>query len=232
MVATVGLICNFEAHNLTNVMMKKILCLVFLCMAVFAQAQDLKSCFVNMPDSLSVLLTKVNREDFGDFLDSGMKAEVKNRFGKMSEMRKLTADYLDLRLSASSRVEMKLLPLNDSVKVICVVRTYLGPVEDSKVSFYDTDWKELPAGQYLKLPAEDMFYKSGLAPAEEEKLKALRVKADMYLCKALLSDNEATLTFVYTTPGYLDKETSEQLKPYLQVAPIIYRWQEGQFVTQ
>lgn len=37
----------------------------------------MKSLFVALPDSLSPLLTKVNRADFGDFLASNMKAEVK-----------------------------------------------------------------------------------------------------------------------------------------------------------
>ena len=106
------------------------------------QAQDIKSLYIALPDSLSPLLTKVNRADFCDFLASNMKAEVKNRFGNVSEMLKLTDDYLSVRISESSREEMKLLPLNDSVKVVCVVRTYLGPVADSKVSFYDTG----PAG--------------------------------------------------------------------------------------
>ena len=36
------------------------------------------------------LLTKVNREDCVDFLASNMKAEVKNRFGKVSELKRLT----------------------------------------------------------------------------------------------------------------------------------------------
>ena len=98
--------------------MKKILFVigVLLC-CTGMKAQDMKSLFVALPDSLSPLLTKVNRADFGDFLASGMKAEVKNRFGNTSEMLKLTDNYLKLKVSEVSTVEMKLLPLNDSVKV-------------------------------------------------------------------------------------------------------------------
>ena len=50
------------------------------------QAQEAKTLFVNIPDSLTPLLTKVNREDCIDFLESKMKAQVENRFGKKSEM--------------------------------------------------------------------------------------------------------------------------------------------------
>lgn len=48
--------------------------------------QEAKAVFVSMPDSLSPLLTAVNRADFIDFLDSKMKAKVENRFGGESEM--------------------------------------------------------------------------------------------------------------------------------------------------
>ena len=49
--------------------MKKIAgLLIVLCSVLTLQAQDIKSVFIALPDSLSPLLTKVNREDFGDFL--------------------------------------------------------------------------------------------------------------------------------------------------------------------
>lgn len=51
--------------------------LVCMLCSMSLQAQDLKSLYIALPDSLSPLLTKVNREDFGDFLASNMKAEVK-----------------------------------------------------------------------------------------------------------------------------------------------------------
>ena len=82
-------------------------------------------------------------------------------------------DYLSVRISESSREEMKLLPLNDSVKVVCVVRTYLGPVADSKVSFYDTGWNELPADRFVVLPQEDRFYKQPLAETAADSLNSL-----------------------------------------------------------
>ncbi len=198
------------------------------CLAV--QAQDMNSLYIAMPDSLSPLLTKVNREDFGDFLASNMKAEVKNRFGNTAEMTRLTDDYLSVQVSESSREEMKLLPLNDSVKVICVVRTYFGPVADSKASFYDTQWHELPASRFLSLPPENRFY---LPPATEhaaDSLKNLRLYADMYLTELRLSDQDRTLTITYTTPDYMDEDTASQLQPYLRQVPLVFEWKEGRFV--
>ncbi len=58
-----------------------------------------------MPDSLSPLLTKVNREDCIDFLESKMKAQVENRFGKKSEMTDLSKDYIRMQMSAQSTAD-------------------------------------------------------------------------------------------------------------------------------
>lgn len=209
--------------------MKHIIFILFVLSTLNFQAQDLKSLFIALPDSLSPLLTKVNREDFGDFLASNMKAEVRNRFGRTSEMKILTDNYLLLQSSSASTVEMKLLPLNDSTQIICVVQTYMAPAADSKISFYDTSWKELPCKQFVQLPAENQFYKPTENGVQADSLRNLRTSADMYLLKAELSDQNTTLSFTYTTPDYMDKETVHKLSPYLYNKPIIYRWDNGKF---
>ncbi|WP_405371302.1 DUF3256 family protein [Phocaeicola sp.] len=211
--------------------MKKILLILGMCLCVLTtQAQDIKSLFITMPDSLSLLLTKVNREDFGDFLASNMKAEVKNRFGKPSEMTKLTADYLKIKMTSVSEVEMKLLPLNDSTKILCVVHTYMAPTSDSHISFYDTSWRKLSDEAFLTLPEEDSFYRNDLSEIQTDSVRNLRMRTDMYMLKAELSEDTNSLRFVYTTPDYLDKETAKELAPYLREMPLLYEWKEGKFV--
>ena len=76
--------------------LKCALCAAAFC-GTFAYAQEAKTCFVNMPDSLSPLLTAVNRADCVDFLASKMKAQVTNTLGGKSEMTELTADYIRIQ---------------------------------------------------------------------------------------------------------------------------------------
>ena len=85
------------------------------------QAQEAKTLFVNIPDSLTPLLTKVNREDCIDFLESKMKAQVENRFGKKSEMTELGTDYVRMQMSPQTSWQMKVLALSDTTKVVCLV---------------------------------------------------------------------------------------------------------------
>ena len=209
--------------------MKKNILLVFLCFfALSAFAQNMKSVFVAMPDSITPLLTKVNKEDCIDFLDSNMKAEVKNRFDGTAEMKVVTEDYTLVQTSEVGTLEMKLLPVNDSTKVICMVKTVCATACDSEIRFYTSDWKEeLDAQAFFTKPKESNFFLPNDSVTDESVL--IRKKADMLLMKASLSKDDVSLTFIYTTPDYLNEEDREKLLPYLRKEPVVLQWQEGKF---
>lgn len=209
--------------------MKKTLFIIAMLVCVISlHAQDMKTLFIAMPDSVTPLLTKVNREDFVDFLASNMKAEVKNRFGKPSELKKLTDDYLLLQSTERSTMEMKLLPLNDSVKIICVINTVCASACDSEIRFYNTQWQELAQSDFIQLPTVDAFYLP-IDSLTDEAFPAMREKADMELVKSTLSEEKPVITFTYTTPDYLAKVEREKLAAYLKKEPIVYEWKEGRF---
>lgn len=195
--------------------------------ATLGNAQNMKSIFVNMPDSIEPLLTKVNKEDCVDFLDSGMKAVVKNRFDRSAELKVLTSDYLQMQLSDVSTLELKLLPLKDSVRIICMVKTVCASACDSDVRFFDTKWNELDASDFLKYPIEDVFFL--LLDSLTDDVQELRAKADICLMKASLSADDSSLTWEYTTPLTLHKDDRERLIPLLRKEPLTMQWVEGRF---
>lgn len=213
-------------------MKKSVIFLFIICMwIVSVQAQQAKKCFTNMPDSLSPLLTAVNRADCIDFMESKMKAEVTNRFGGKSEMTELTPDYIRVQVTPQSSWQMKLLALNDSTNIICTVSTACAPACDSGLHFYTTDWKELPTTSYLPtLPAMNDFIVSAPDTVDIYEYQEAIRQADMLLMKADLSGKDATLTFTFTTPDYMEKEAAEKLKPFLR-RPITYTWKEGRFTS-
>jgi hypothetical protein len=191
-------------------------------------AQDMKSVFIAMPDSIVPLLTQVNKEDCVDFLDSNMKAEVTTRFGGTAEMKVLTEDYVFLQTTPSSTLEMKLLPVNDSTKVVCMVKTVCASACDSEIHFYTSDWKgKMAVGDFLQKPEQEAFYLPNDSVTEESVL--IRKKADMHLMKASLSKEDASLTFIYTTPDYLNKEDKKQMLRYLNPNPVVFQWKDGKF---
>ena len=116
-----------------------------------ASAQDLKmsDVFKQMPDSLMPYLTTNNRLDFVDFMESGMKAEVTNMMGGVSEMTALSDDSLSIRMSEALRVDMLLLTLDeplDSIRqVVVMAETFLVDSIYGKTVChnYTTNWQSL-----------------------------------------------------------------------------------------
>lgn len=205
--------------------------------AVSLTAQEAKHVFVNMPDSILPLLTPINRADCIDFLESNMQALVKNRFDQMSEMTHLTGDYISLSLSPQSTFELKLLPLNDSTRIICTVQTVRSQACDSRIAFYTTGWEELPAAAHLpEIPQAADFLPDSLSAAVADTLsyswESLRNEADILLMHATLADSTTTLTFTYTTPDYMRTESATRIRPLLKAASLHYDWTNGAFVRR
>lgn len=172
--------------------MKKILFAVFLCLSQLgAQAQTMREAFAAMPDSLQALLSKNNRMDMMDFLDSHMEAKVTNRLDGQSSMDTLTADYLKISLASNTVLEMKLISREDE-KVIAVLHTSAGPVKDSVLKFYTTDWKETEGK--VTLPAFSAYEAKPRSELTEEQVQLLESLADMELTEMQLSATDNTLT--------------------------------------
>lgn len=119
---------------------------------------------------------------------------MRNRFDGQTVLRTMTDDYLDLQLTASCCVEMKLLPVADSVSYICMVHTYSSPEKESVVTLYTQDWKPLPADKYLTPPAYKAFWTTNdtIDVSETERLQRLQ---DMHFVTAELSRDSMLLTF-------------------------------------
>lgn len=124
-----------------------------------AQSVQIRDAFREMPDSLMPYLSKNNRLDFIDFLDSGMKAEVKNQLGGTSEMLSIADDSLTIQMNPSLRVHLLTM---DSVVVM--VETFLvdSIYGESRVHYYSASWK----------PIE----KPTLSEAQEQRIKRLELQ--------------------------------------------------------
>ena len=212
--------------------MKRFL-LAMLCVAVFAggRAQTMGELFVAMPDSLLPAFTKNDRADFVDFLAAGMRARVKDKFGRVAEMRALAADYLLLETSSASTLEMKLLQADDSTRVIAAATTWRGPAEDSRLDFYTTAWEPLPADSFIALPVLDDFLLQGDS-IDTARRDAALLRADIFLLRASLPADAAAVDFTYATPDYMDEESERALRPFLAGKPVRYEWIDGRFIKQ
>ena len=121
--------------------------LLFACHAGSAQELALRDVFRQIPDSLMPSLSVNNRLDFIDFMDSNMKASVRNQLGGTSEMTALSDDSLSIKVSEALRVDMLLLTLDEPMDSICQVvvfaETFLNDsvYGETTVRYYSPDWQ-------------------------------------------------------------------------------------------
>ena len=216
--------------------MKTIISIIFcVCVSVSAGAQNtMREAWFSMPDSLCLYLNKNLRTELVDFVDMGVKAEVKNLMNSVSVMDTLTADYTRVSLSEALTIELKLLPKADADTVICMVKTYNGPAKESLVSFYDSAWNPI-ANDFgltgMKSISQtdssmiDSFVQcpDTLSNIEFEKRKKL---IDPVMVYAELSPNDYSISFSLSMP-LTTSEEQEQLKPIILQRK--YKWEQGMF---
>ena len=136
-------------------------------------------------------------------------------------------DYLLLQTTERSTVEMKLLPLVNNTYVVCMISTVNGPVPDSRIEFFTTNWEPLATSDLFTQPTSDWYIKQGIDKKDEAYQEAAS-HLDMDLIQYRLSPDDQTLTAIYTTPQYLSQEAREKIEPYLS-EPKVYTWQKYHF---
>lgn len=209
-------------------MKKIVLCVLLGCLAWSGKAQQMASLFSSMPDSLIPQLEEAWRKDLVDLYQAGKEARLKNTMNGYSALKQLTADYLSLQVTDNSAVELKLFPLVNDTQIIGMITTVNGPAPDSRIAFYTTDWKPLPAADlFVPVPA-DWFIRDD-ADRNTEAFRHAVSLLDIDLVRYAFSPGAFTVTAVYTTPEYLDRKARTQVLPFLKKEPKVYTWEKFRF---
>jgi hypothetical protein len=152
-----------------------------------------------------------------DFLDAKMKARVTNRLDGQSELLQLTPDYLKMKLTKHTQLQMKLLPRSSGDTIICMVNTVCAEANDSRVRFYTKEWQEItPATKMFRKPLTREFFAVG------DSLEKILKIADIYLVELTLAPESTTMQANYTMPAYMTSSDSAFVTKSMR--PINYRW--------
>ena len=95
-----------------------------------------------------------------------------------------------------------------------MISTVNGPVPDSRIEFFTTNWEPLATSDLFTQPTSDWYIKQGIDKKDEAYQEAAS-HLDMDLIQYRLSPDDQTLTAIYTTPQYLSQEAREKIEPYL-----------------
>ena len=87
--------------------MKYIMMACLLTASLGMEAKSMKDLLVSMPDEVMPCLNKNMRLEFAELQEMGVKAEVKNLLEEVSVMDTLTQDFVQIRMTKASTLQMK-----------------------------------------------------------------------------------------------------------------------------
>ena len=118
--------------------MKKILIIIcFLTCWVGVSAQSLREVWIEMPDSILPYLSKSQRTELADYVEMKAEPVVLNVFGDSVRIERMTNNYLLVKASEVTLLEIKLLDNN----TLALVQTWKAPAAESKLSLFDLQWQ-------------------------------------------------------------------------------------------
>lgn len=173
----------------------------------------MRDVFAQMPDSIFPLLTLNNRLDCIDFIENNMEARVKNRLEEQVTLESLTDDYMRLRTSDNSYTEIKLVPQAEDT-VICLSRTYQGPIEDSNVTLYNMQWEKV--GNVERPSVADFLIDNNSGALSSDTLQQVKQEAlFLPLIKASLSPDTDEISWTLQT-GEFSKDLKKVANKYFR----------------
>lgn len=202
---------------------KAIIILVSILISVCqTNAQTARQLFLDIPERVLDVFTKNDRADFFDFLDSNMKAVVKNKLNEESEMTRYSENYIRLAISKEVIWEMKLLPYKDNQKIICCIETIGREFKNSTISFYTTEWEEIEKERFIPQIYFEEYKEEGTTDESKEIIMSILISLDEENNKITIKQERLTYTNEETLERERDKKGSE----------IILRWDREKFVVE
>ena len=204
-------------------MKKKLFFFLFIISSFCSFAQKIDDVFKTMPDSLLPGLSEDNKimmlvDTAKTIIPFGM-----GNFEKLSH----SDSFLNIQTSRVGTTQIKLLPLINNSKIVCVIKTVCSDICDSQISFYTTDWKELQKNSLLPGVSIESFFDSSKKGSDSYKF-ALSLP-DISPVKAWFENGGDDLMFGLDLSSYLPREDKDQMKPFLKTDKVVLKWNKTRF---
>lgn len=171
--------------------MKKIFLILLVTFSLLPlNAQNMRQIWLEMPDSIVPYLNRSLRTELADYVTMGMKSEVMNALRDTTRIEKLTDDYILVKLSNATKLEIKSL----DASTIAMVQTWCGPLAESKLSLFSNNWEVKP----LNIDVSPMFVKPDTM--SQQRYSELLDMANVTMNEMQLSVKDNSLTIKYSVP--------------------------------
>ena len=169
--------------------MRKLLVLSLLTLCTLTVgAKSMVDIWKAIPDSLMPYIERKHRTEMVEFIRMGLKGDVDNLLGSKSTMDSLTSNFIQVRASEAMMMQIKRLPRQGADSILCVVRTWFGPVKSSRIQLYTENWKPIEQDALGNRSLDSMLpiFISRPEGMSEDKFNELKISFDFLLPYASL----------------------------------------------
>lgn len=211
-------------------MRKTIISIIFTISVLFngIYAQTITDVIKSMPSSIVWGLSDEEKEDLTSNPTDTTFSITDNDLYEKIIRKELSNDYIHLQTSKVGSIQIKLLPLINDTKIICVVKTVCKDICDSNITFYTPEWKQIEDQQLYPKPILNWFLKVDTDSQNEELINAIAA-IDILPIKYILSSGSNTLKVDLDIQKYLDEKSFEKLVPFLSEKPKELNWNKTSF---
>lgn len=208
--------------------MKRILLIIgLISTSLLLSAQELQSIFLSMPENLILGLEATERDKLTANTSDTTQISVIRSKGSNIKRLAISPDYISLQTSEAGTIQIKLLPLINESKIICVVRTVCGKICDSQLQFYTTKWIPIEQNLFPRIN-KDWFIKTD-ADRDGQDFKNAYAALDMTPTKIELSPSSTEAKVFYDIKSYLSEDDYKKIQPFLTEEPKILEWDKVSF---
>lgn len=193
----------------------KAIMIAVLAMVAFAasQARTVGDIFVASTDDALNVIPQNNRAEMLAYLrEAGRVVPTETAYGEEATLLRATDNYLKVRMSCASQIEMLMLTHKRDT-VVLVVQTVETPVLDSRIMAIDTEGAPLPLERVFKVPQMKDFVRvtKGTKKKREDVLKSVRFPLISYT----INDSAMTLTARQNLKEFMSTDDYAEIAPYL-----------------
>lgn len=220
--------------------------LVIISCCNYATSQDTSSIFRNsriedlkgyerIADTFIYLPQEINQINSNDsripmveyYALADSTVETFNYLGGVSRIKKMTKDFIDVKVSDASSIAIRLLTQDDK-RFAVVSHTVYGPAGDSEIYFIEED-EILDGGKYFKAPElKDFFI---IPKGSKIKMSEIEDMIDFVTIEYRLNESDYSLRAILTIGEHIDKDNYNKIKPFIR-EEIVYHWNGKKYIKE
>ena len=195
--------------------------------SITGKGQTINSVFVDMPSNIIYGLTVDMKESLLETPNDTTKFVSTAIYQKISR-KTLNDNFISLQTSGTGTTQIKLLPLINGSKIVCLVQSVCGTICDSRISFYTEKWEAIDRAELFPERQIEWFVKED-ADKESEKYGHAISSLTMLPMKYTLSPDENTISVEFDPKGFLPTELYKAIEPFLTQSPKVLEWDKVRF---